>query len=245
MFVPQWATVSCPGAIGPVENAIDVWLIDLDAAPMDLGNLLDDDERARAGRFVFPVHSRRFTAARGYLRLLLGIHLGCPPEAVAFDYGVWGKPMLRPAANEGLAFNLAHSGGLALITVGRTEALGVDIELIRPLPDLLDLASRTFAPGEVNALLALPPDEQLDGFFACWTRKEAIIKFWGEGLSADLASFEVNLDPQPAARLIKLERRGQETSDLMLYTFKAGPNVWAALAAPANSASPRFWQLRQ
>ena len=155
-----------------------------------------------------------------------------------------GKPTLRAPAGEGLAFNLAHSGGQALITVGRTESLGIDIEVMRPMADWLDIANRTFAPGEVNALLSLPSHKQIDGFFVCWTRKEAIIKFWGEGLSVDLASFEVSLDTLVAARLIKLDRSGHDLSDIMLYTFKANLNSWAALAAPASSAIPRFWLLR-
>jgi 4'-phosphopantetheinyl transferase len=112
------------------------------------------------------------------------------------------------------------------------------------MADWLDIATRTFAPGEISALLSLSPHKQIDGFFACWTRKEAIIKFWGEGLSADLASFEVGLDPLAAARLIKLERRGRDVSDIKLYAFKTDLNTWAALAAPANSTRPRFWLLR-
>jgi 4'-phosphopantetheinyl transferase len=178
------------------------------------------------------------------LRILLGTYLGCAPEAVAFQYGAWGKPTLRAPAGEGLAFNLAHSGGQALIAVGRTEALGIDIEVIRPVADWRDIATRTFAPGEVDALLSLPRHKQMDGFFACWTRKEAIIKFWGEGLSVDLASFEVNLNPLAGAHLTRIERSGQDVSDIQLYGFKTDPNTWAALAAPANSTGPRFWLLR-
>jgi 4'-phosphopantetheinyl transferase len=245
MFTPAWTTVSYGTAVGsPVGTAIDVWSIDLDAAPETFGDLLDADERARADRFVFPVHSRRFIAARGHLRILLGTYLGCAPDAIAFHYGAWGKPALRAPAGEGLAFNVAHSDGQALIAIGRTEALGIDIEVMRPIADWLEIATRTFAPGEINALLSLPPYEQMDGFFACWTRKEAIIKLWGEGLSADLTSFEVSLEPRATPRLIKLERHGQDTNDVRLYAFKTDLNTWAALAAPANADSPRFWLLR-
>jgi 4'-phosphopantetheinyl transferase len=245
MFMPAWTTASYSEAVGsPVEAAIDVWSIDLDAAPADLADLLDDDERARASRFVFPVHSRRFAAARGHLRILLGTYLGCAPEAIGFEYGDWGKPALRSPATEGLSFNLAHSGEQALIAVGRTEALGIDIEVMRPIADWFEIATRTFAPGETNALLSLPPHHRMDGFFACWTRKEAIIKLWGEGLSADLTSFEVSLDPRAAPRLIKLERHGQDKNDIMLHAFKTDQNTWAALAAPAGPVTPRFWRLR-
>lgn len=243
MFIPAWTTVSYPMILGSsIETEIDVWLIDLDATPAYLAKLLDINERARANRFAFPVHARRFAAARGHLRMLLGSYLGCPPETITFDYGAWGKPSLREPAGEGLAFNLAHSSGQALITVSRTAALGIDIEVMRPMPDWQEIASQTFAPGEINALLSLPPDERMEGFFACWTRKEAIIKFWGEGLSADLTSFEVSLDRSMAPRLTKVDRPGHD--DIKLHAFKTDGNTWAALAAPASLASPRFWRLR-
>ena len=112
------------------------------------------------------------------------------------------------------------------------------------MADWLEIASQTFAPGEINALLSLPPDQQMDGFFACWTRKEAIIKFWGEGLSADLTSFEVSLDPCVAPRLTKVDHSGHDENDINLHAFKTDGNTWAALAAPAGPASPRFWRLR-
>jgi 4'-phosphopantetheinyl transferase len=245
MFIPAWTTVSYPMTLGsPLETEIDVWLIDLDATPAYLGELLDDNERARASRFAFPVLARRFAAARGHLRMLLGCYLRCPPETITFDYGAWGKPALHAPASNGLAFNLAHSGGQALIAVGRTAALGIDIEVMRPMADWLEIANRAFAPGEIDALLSLPQDEQMDGFFACWTRKEAVIKFWGEGLSADLTSFEVSLNPRVPARLTMVDRSGHDKNDIKLHAFKTDGNTWAALAAPASPASLRFWRLR-
>jgi 4'-phosphopantetheinyl transferase len=226
-----------------LDEAIDIWLIDLDAAPPHFGDLLNEEERTRAGRFVSPIHSRRFATARGCLRTLLGNYLGCAPEVIAFDYGIWGKPSLRIPSGGRLAFNLAHSGAQALIAIGRTEALGVDIEIMRPMADWLDIAAKTFAPAETKALLSLPAHEQMEGFFACWTRKEAVVKFWGEGLSADMTSFEVSLDTRSSAHLITVGRnRGRD--DIRLYAFKTAMNTWAALAAPAGAGSPRFWLLR-
>jgi 4'-phosphopantetheinyl transferase len=245
MFIPAWTSVPPSAASSlALDAAIDIWLIDLDVAPTRLGDLLNDEERARASRFRFPVHAHRFAVARGCLRSLLGSYLGCNPKEIAFDYGAWGKPALRAPACEGLAFNLAHSGAKALIVIGRTEALGIDIEMIRPVADWLDIAMRTFAPAETKALLSLPAHEQMEGFFACWTRKEAVVKLWGEGLSADLTSFEVSLDPHTSTCLMTTERRDREVNDIMLLAFKTDLNAWAALASPAGAGSPRFWRLR-
>jgi phosphopantetheine--protein transferase-like protein len=71
--------------------------------------------------------------------------------------------------------------------------VGVDVEQIRPLPDVHEIASRFFCPEEAAELISLPPDQRGQAFFLCWTRKEAYIKAIGDGLSAPLHGFRVTL----------------------------------------------------
>jgi 4'-phosphopantetheinyl transferase len=96
--VPSWSH--------PVATSGDVavWLADLDAAAADGDGVLSDDERARAQRFVFDVHRRRFIAARAWLRARLAERLGRPAAALRFDYGPGGKPALVDGGR--LRFNL-------------------------------------------------------------------------------------------------------------------------------------------
>ena len=63
-------------------RAVHVWSADLDlddARIAALGTTLDPAETARARRFHFERDRRRFTAARGILRTLLGRYLDVPP----------------------------------------------------------------------------------------------------------------------------------------------------------------------
>jgi 4'-phosphopantetheinyl transferase len=78
--------------------------------------------------------------------------------------------------------------------VGRGRDVGVDVECVRPLPDLDGVAARFFSPGEQARLGALPPDERLGTFFALWTLKEAYLKARGDGLSRPPESVEITLD---------------------------------------------------
>jgi 4'-phosphopantetheinyl transferase len=152
--------------------------------------LLSADERARAASFRFPQHQRRFAVARGLLRELLGSALSLRPQEIELAEGSYGKPVLGgPLRAHPLRFNLSHSEELAVFALTLTGEIGVDVEHIRPLPDMWGLAARCFAPPELAALSRLPDDERVHGFFRAWTRKEAVIKADGAGLSWELLSF--------------------------------------------------------
>ncbi len=177
-------------ALQPAD--LHVWLAPLDNQADDA--VLSPDERQRAARFVHPHHADRFRAAHAALRHAVSAYAGVPAAALRFAAGPFGKPRLDPP---GVAFNLSHSGDWALIALARAAAVGVDIEQPRPIPDHAELARRTFAPAEAAALEALAPDDRLPGFFRCWTRKEAVVKALGTGLSTPLDRFVVPVGTAP------------------------------------------------
>jgi 4'-phosphopantetheinyl transferase len=182
-----------PSTLEAEAGRVDVFLTELDVDEADrvaLAETLSAEEAARAARFLSPVHGRRFTAARGFLRGVLARHLGCPPAELRFEYGPRGKPSL-PGTR--LHFNLSHSGDLALLGVTLGTRLGVDVERVREL-DHLRIARRFFAPAEADRLALLPEQRARHAFFAGWTRKEALIKAIGAGLSLPLDGFEVSLE---------------------------------------------------
>src|SRR5690242_14234349 len=80
-------------------------------------------------------------AARAALAALLTEYLG-GAEAAELELADNGKPRLAREPGR-LAFNLSHSGGLALIAIawGGTE-VGVDVERLRPRRALTRLAER-------------------------------------------------------------------------------------------------------
>ena len=201
-----------------------------------LGRLRDSlsrDERARAERFVFEVHRRRFTAARGLLREVLGRELRIEPPAVRFDYGPRGKPALARDLESGLRFNVSHAQERALLAVARGLELGVDIEAVREGIDHTAIAKRFFSRVECDALLALTEPARADAFFTIWTRKEAYVKLLGGGLLIPLDGFDVNLG-EPA-RLVRSMEAAAEPVELLSLTVPAG--FRAALAFAGGPAA--------
>lgn len=100
-----------------------------------------------------------------------------------------GKPFLE--ASPGIEFNLSHSSGITLIAFA-TVRVGVDVELVRPIPDAERITAIYFSHREQHALARTRLEDRQTAFFRCWTRKEAYVKAieWGVSPSlAKLASF--------------------------------------------------------
>ena len=168
----------------------------LDVAPEEEARLaawLDDAERARAARFRFARHRRRFVVRRGRAREWLARAAGGDPARLRFTANAHGKPELK----DGPRFSLSHSGETMMLAIGDAE-LGCDIEAIDPTLDWPPLARSFFSPHENAALAALAPDAARAAFFACWTRKEAFVKALGRGLSYPLDAFTVSVGESAA-----------------------------------------------
>jgi len=231
---------------------VHLWWLDLaaPAAPMEeLERRLDDDERARAARFHFDVHRRRYVAAHGQMRVLLGAYLGLPPGAIAFELEERGKPRLASEHTSGtpapgLTFNLSHSEEQGLLAIARGTTVGADIEVQHPLRDLDSLARSHFTATELRDLHRLPKERRHDGFFAAWTRKEAYVKALGAGLSVPLDSFEVALHPDQPAALRSINGSVDSARSWTLWAARPTPSSWAALAARTSDARVRTFSLR-
>jgi 4'-phosphopantetheinyl transferase len=222
---------------------VHVWRASLDQPEEVLGRLaetLSTDERQRAERFRFPQHRRRFAAGRGILRAILGSCLGVPPEQLLFCYGPHGKPSLQREIP--LRFNLAHSQDLALCAVTLGREVGVDLEAMRAEVRGEQLADRFFSPREVAALFALPSEARQEAFFTCWSRKEAVLKAKGGGLSIPLDQFAVSLAPGEPARLLTTEWDPAEAARWSLVELFPGDGFKAALAVEGNDWNLHCWE---
>jgi 4'-phosphopantetheinyl transferase len=203
--------------------------LDIDAG--SLAGLLSADERQRAGRFAFERDRRRYIVARARLRQLLGERLGAAPESLQFVYNPHGKPALarRPGQRD-LRFNVSHCGEVAAYAFADGRDVGVDVEEVRELPDADDLAMRLFSRRERAAYMRLPVRERPQGFFNCWTRKEAFIKALGEGLSHPLEAFDVSLAPGKPARLLRVGGVPASRCGWALSSFVRDPGLVGAVA---------------
>jgi 4'-phosphopantetheinyl transferase len=215
------------------EGDVHVWwaLLGCDSArPERLEVLLSDDEQARAARFVFARDRHHFISARGILRTILGHYLQQPASSVEFTYEPEGKPRLRRTGSAPpLRFNISHSHGLAAFAFSCDREIGVDVEAIRIDINGDELAARFFSAKEIAELRSLPGDTRAEGFFLCWTRKEAYVKALGLGLGIPLDSFDVSLTPGKPETLTSTD-----SSRWMLRSFRPSNGYAGAVVAEGN-----------
>ena len=185
---------AAPGSLALAQGEVHVWAVRLTGDPEQFAQVLSSAELDRVHRFRFADHQRRYQVCHGVVRFILGGYLGCRPADVEFRHGPRGKPFIEGQA---LDFNISHSGNLALVAVG-TRPLGVDVEKLRRLESLSQIAERHFSSLECDVLNRLEGGARELGFYRCWTRKEAYIKALGEGLAMALDSFDVCLDKEPS-----------------------------------------------
>ncbi len=174
-----------------LTDEVHLWsdVVDARDGIEELTERLDAVEVARAGRFRFERDRIRFIVRRAFLRHVLATYTGLEPARIRYRISSSGRPELDDRA--GLAFSASHSDGLAVVVVGRDRMVGVDIERVRHVPRVLELAREVCSPGEVARLQAVDASRRHEAFLRNWTRKESYVKALGAGLSMPLARLDV------------------------------------------------------
>jgi len=227
------------------ENEVQLWRVDLEATGADESRwqtVLSADETVRAARFHFPRDRQRFVASRAVLRTILAGYLAIDPAGVNFSYSSKEKPLLGSAhAGSDVMFNVSHSGGIALFAFTRHFDIGIDVEQVRRDFDLDAIARRFFSAHEQSQLAALPADERVEGFFRCWTRKEAYIKATGDGLSLPLSQFDVSLVAEDTNALRATRPDAAEAGRWLLREVPGGHGYIAALCVRGQEWKLNGW----
>ena len=204
---------------------------------------LSPEELTQAARFRFERDQTGYAVGRGVTRLVLGRMLGVSPVELVLAYGPHGKPYLAPGRHPAnWHFNLSHSHGLALLAVTRLGEVGVDVEQVRPIREMLGIARRFFSEREQAALAALPEAEVPVGFFNLWTRKEAWLKATGSGIGGGLEGVEVSLAPGEPARLLSLFGDPVAAQEWSLQALAPAAGFPAAVAIRAAGVVVRGWR---
>ena len=214
-----------------------VWRVSTAVSPAAieaLEPLLDEHERTRAARFGVAAARERFVVGRAVAKTALGQMLGRDPRELRFALRCavcgledHGKPYLTGHAGE-VDFSISHSGGVALVAVGRGLAVGADVELVRESTDVDALALRVLSPEERAPLAGLSGAERRVAFFRSWTRKEAYLKGRGTGLAGGLDRWTISPDGRVSS---SAAADRSEAARWCVRSLEVGAGYLAAVAA--------------
>jgi len=173
--------------------------------------LLSAEEKERRLSFRLPEAAQAFTAGRVLLRGLLCLCL--QEEEPRLETGPHGKPFCpHPQAPE---FNLSHGGKWLAVALHPNTPVGVDVESLDRRASIHDLSERYFSPAEQVKV----SENGADAFFRIWTRKEALLKATGEGLTRNLRELDT--------------LREEENRDWVCQTYALPERHVLSLAHPA------------
>lgn len=178
----------------------------------------------------------RHVVGRALVRSLLSRELGVAALSAEFLANPWGKPELPGC---GIEFSISHSGNAVWVALCRGIAVGIDVESQDAVADPHGMAD-VFHPAERAALLELPAADVQSAFLRCWTRKEAVIKALGEGLSRPLGSFCVRTDACAGDWLTKMPEGGVAGWTVVDLPVAAGYHASVAAMAPGLAMTVRL-----
>jgi 4'-phosphopantetheinyl transferase len=172
-------------------------------------DVLSDDERARRGGLWDAGHRAQYTVAAALLRLVAAPLTARPAARVVVDRSCptcdrpHGRPRLPGA---GLDVSISHSGATVAVAVSAAGAVGVDVQQVQA--DSVDeLSPLVLADSEARHVAAARD------FFTYWTRKEALVKATGDGVTVPLPEVVIT-PPGTPPRLLGYPRQGALAAQL-------------------------------
>ena len=222
-------------------DEIHIWRVSLaEAATYAKGLLhwLSDDELAKSQRFHFEKDRYLYIAARGALRQILSGYLGQEPEQLRFEYNAYGKPraLQNPGCNH-IEFSLSHSGDTALYSVAGHRSTGVDVERINNRIDTELIARRFFSEAETKVIESATETRRKALFFQIWSRKEAVLKAMGTGISFPMEQLDVSHIKENAFSPVFPAGNRENGAHWYVQDLPAGNGYAAAVAVAGGSCN--------
>jgi phosphopantetheinyl transferase len=205
---PSWLDGRLQEVPHQLGHGVAIWRVDVPPDAIVPAEAVGQSELKRSERMRDPVEAFRFLASHAVLRSILALALGHSRSRLELLADELGKPRL---AGDPSRFNMSRSGPEVLVGISETSEIGVDIEMVRKLPDQKILARTHLSRREYEAWRGCNAVSPEAGFLEFWTRKEACVKAAGIGLAMPLGLVDV--------------RCGAEQAPVPV-NFRSGPHDW-------------------
>lgn len=171
----------------PASNFLDVWRVPLSLPGHLLETLkclLTDEEIQQTERYLHKEDRIRHLLGKGFLRKVLQVYLNEDQKRIHFGKNQYNKPFL--IGRDNFHFNISHSGNWVVIALADRE-VGIDIEQLDSSFEYKDLLSGFFSASEAEFVET--SHHPIHSFYKIWTRKEALLKGIGQGITDQLSDY--------------------------------------------------------
>jgi 4'-phosphopantetheinyl transferase len=205
---------------------------------------LTTEEQEKVAHFLFEKDRLNCLFSRVLLRLALSWYYPCI-DAIRWHFAIGssGKPYLDLPMNEqGIEFNISHSGNVVVCAITRVGSVGIDIETAKIMSDVQGFSRRFLAPEEFFSVRNRFISEQSQFFFRLWTLKEAYLKAIGSGLGIPLNSFCFDCDSLDSKQIALLYGASSTHCWRFWQFFYSDDRYPVALAVSAEKPIKIMWR---
>lgn len=227
------------GGLSPAGAECRVWWASTELLRPWHRTLLTEADVRRHDALRRAEDRRRFVLSRALERLALAAYLGLSPGAVALDRTCphcgepHGKPRLADREVD-LELSVTHAGDRAGLAIAHGP-VGIDVEPLTGNANALAAAGLALAADEIERLQTAREEEREPAFLTTWTRKEAVLKATGEGLTVAPTDFTVSPPGEPPA-IVSWPAHPELADGFTLMALAPGPGYVASLAVLGNGA---------
>ncbi len=226
-----------------IDDEVHIWqanLKRLSQNPKNFSEYLSPNEKEKAERLKF-THDRDQYILRHYLlRLILCKYCTCQPNELIFRFNDYQKPFISLPQPEENKFNMSYSDDFMIVGISKQNDVGIDIEKVREISNLEDIAYDNFSQPELEYFNSEP--DKKTAFFKIWTRKEAFIKAVGNGIYFPLKSFCIEIDPSGSYENLTIMKNPAESKLWKTIALKVPDNHIASLAVKSDRFKVLYFQ---
>jgi phosphopantetheine--protein transferase-like protein len=171
-------------------NTVEVFYnktLDLPKSFPYLSNYITKEEHLRAEKFRSLEDKSTYLFCHASLRLVLSRKLNRESSEIIFIKEPQNKPVLD---GNPIFFNISHTNEAFAFAISRNHSVGIDLEKVNKEIDFTSIINNYFSTRERDYVLESKNDI-LERFFFLWTRKEALLKALGTGITENLSKYDV------------------------------------------------------
>jgi phosphopantetheinyl transferase len=185
----------------------------------EFDKFITPEEKERSNRFLKPADKKTYKIAHYYLNTeLIKIQKNSFSE-LKFVKSKYGKPLLKSML---IDYNLSHTDSLFAFAISNqtNQKVGIDIEKKRDITSLQNIVKSNFHPIESDYILSpgISNEIKTQRFFDIWTRKEALLKLLGIGISDNLAEYNL-LSTNSCPDLEHVYEENCDMQNIHIYTI--------------------------